>query len=285
MTLEEERSALNAWAGTFLRVLNASPTLAPLSEDASLTSITFPRVIRPEDLLGVYGHFHHHPAMEEHVRQLGFGWDATGRLRTSPTPLSLKARREALGFGHCGYDVQLFAEGRSSLPLGRWLTLYLDGVMPLQVSTPEWYEACLSGQTPLSAVNRLRFQLMSLAHDLTVHALNYHLIPRTAIDDWRARITASVPDRVAAWKEPGAAAPLTLTYFLDNDLNRYCYAAWCLTPSPDAFSEIFLRPANYDQLLRALEIRLQETHAGRGDVPGGNTDAMGQLQATTFELR
>lgn len=282
--LPDERAALTAWADAFTELLNARPTFASLASD-ELTAITFPPVIRPEELLGSNGHFRHHPAMVEHVRGLGFDWDAGGRIRTAPTPGTFNRLVDALGFSNVGFRPQLFVEGRSAMPLGRWLTLVLDGVLPLQVSTPEWSAACLTGQTALSAVSRLRLQVTSLAHDLTVHVLNYHLIPRASVAEMRARIEATVPDRVASWREPGAGAPLTLSYFIDNDLNRYCYAVWCLTKKPADFAAIFQAPGNIDQLWTALSIRLEETATGKGDVPDGNTDRMGPLRPTTFELK
>ena len=80
------------------------------------------------------------------------------------------------------------------------------------------------------------------------------------------------------------AAPLTLTYFYDNDLNRYCYAVWSRCKQPRDFAAIFLAKRNYDQLVAVLEIRLDETKSGRGDVASGEFDEMGKLAETAFDV-
>jgi hypothetical protein len=125
---------------------------------------------------------------------------------------------------------------------------------------------------------------MSLAHDLSVHALNYHLVPHATVADLAHRIRAAVPDRYAAWSRPGTITPLTLTYFYDNDFNRYTYAVWCRCERPEDFAAIFTAQRNYDQLVAALAVRLEETKAGRGDVASGDFDDVGALAETSFQV-
>ena len=79
-------------------------------------------------------------------------------------------------------------------------------------------------------------------------------------------------------------APLTLTYFYDNDFNRYTYAVWCRSERPEDFGPRFVAARNFDQLLAALDVRLEETKAGRGDVASGDFDEMGKLAETSFDV-
>jgi hypothetical protein len=130
----------------------------------------------------------------------------------------------------------------------------------------------------------LRFHFASFAHDLTVHALNYHLVPRACIEAFRARIVAAMPDRVASWRAPGAPGPLTLTTFYDNDLNRYGYAVWSRSDGPRDFARNFADPRNFDQLLGCLDRRIDETLRGLGDVPSGDTHDLAPLVPCAFEV-
>jgi hypothetical protein len=158
------------------------------------------------------------------------------------------------------------------------------GVITLLVNAPAYYESLLGNRNRQRARADPRWGLLSVAHDLSVHALNYHLIPHDAVADLAARIRAALPERAAAWRE-SALAPLTLTYFYDNDFNRYTYAVWCRCERPEDFASIFLARRNYDQLIAALEVRVAETRSGRGDVPSGDFDDMEELAETSFDVQ
>jgi hypothetical protein len=46
-----------------------------------------------------------------------------------------------------------------------------------------------------------------------------------------------------------------------------------------------MKPQSYEQLLAALDVRLQETLAGIGDVPSGQVEDMKQpMQPTKFDI-
>ena len=171
------------------------------------------------------------------------------------------------------------------MPLGPWLLRYMGGAMTILVNAPAFYGALLRPGQPPYRRDDARWGLLSVGHDLSVHALNYHLIPHAAVADLAARIRAAVPQRHASWSEPSAVAPLTLTYFYDNDFNRYTYAVWCRCERPRDFAAIFAATRNYDQLVAALELRLAETRAGRGDIASGDFDDMGPLAETTFDVQ
>jgi hypothetical protein len=221
--------------------------------------------------------------MAEHVRRLGFEWDDDGRIMTVPAPGAFNARLAAIGVKQAGFRMAYANAMAHSMPLGPWLLRYMDGTITLLVNAPAYYESLLGNRLEQGTRADPRWGLLSVAHDLSVHALNYHLIPHAAVTDLAARIRAALPERVATWRE-SALAPLTLTYFYDNDFNRYTYAVWCRCERPDEFGAIFLARRNYDQLLAALDVRLAETKTGRGDVPSGDFDDMEKLADTTFDV-
>ena len=169
------------------------------------------------------------------------------------------------------------------MPLGPWLKRYMHGVITLLVNAPSFYDDLVQRASDQERAGA-RWGMSSIAHDLSVHALNYHLIPDAAVDDLAGRIRAALPARYADWSRAEASAPLTLTYFYDNDFNRYTYGVWCNCERPEDFAAIFLAERNYAQLVAALEIRLRETEAGIGDVASGVVDDMGPLTPTSFEI-
>jgi hypothetical protein len=161
---------------------------------------------------------------------------------------------------------------------------YLSGSLPVHVASAGWYAQPLGYGDGKLAPEPVSWHLTSLAHDLTVHAQNYQLVPHASIADLRERIIAAMPQRHAAWQQPGGAAPLTMSFFLDNDLNRYCYAVWCRCQSPSEFGARFREERNYRQLLGALERRIAETLAGKGDAPSGRTEDMPPLEPVEFRI-
>jgi len=171
------------------------------------------------------------------------------------------------------------------MPLGPWLLRYMDGTITVLVNSARFYESLRRPECGPQERERARWGLLSVAHDLSVHALNYHLIPHTAVVELGNRIRAALPERCCDWRRPETVAPLTMTYFFDNDLNRYAYSVWCRCRRPADFAPLFTAPRNFDQLLAALAVRLDETRQGRGDVASGEFDEMGPLTETSFEVR
>lgn len=282
-TTDQDAALLGPWAQAFARICGEPVVFDPLDPsraDAGLR-MTFPQVFQPIELLGGIGHFQRSGTMVEHVRRMGFEWDENGRVRRVPAPGAFNVRLRTHGLENAGFQIAYANDTAESIPLGPWLRRYMGGTITVLVNAPAFYEA-LANVRPHEG---MRWGLMSLAHDLSVHALNYHLVPHAAIDDLANRIRASVPERYAAWAQPETITPLTLTYFYDNDFNRYTYAVWCYCERPESFASIFLAKRNYDQLLAALEVRLQETKAGRGDVASGVIGDMEPLAETSFDVR
>jgi hypothetical protein len=284
-TIEDDAALLGPWVRAFEALCGGPVDLEPLDPDdpGAGQRLSFPRVFDPIDLVGGTGHFRQRRAMAEHVRRMGFEWDADGRVLTVPAPGAFNARLGKLGVEQAGFRLAHANGTAHAMPLGPWLLRYMDGLITVLVNAPAYYDSLLGGRLGRSRADP-RWGLLSVAHDLSVHALNYHLIPHAAVADLARRIRAALPERAAAWAEPAATAPLTLTYFYDNDLNRYTYAVWCRSERPGDFGSIFLAPHNYEQLLAALEIRLAETRSGRGDVPSGDFDDMEKLADTSFRV-
>ena len=283
-TIDDDAAHLGPWAAAFEAVCGEAVAVRPLdaADPAAGHSLTFPRVFTPIELIGGIGHFERSAALREHVRRLGFEWDADGRVMTVPAPGALNARLATLGLPAAGLRVAYAGACTPAMPLGPWLLRYLDGVITVLINAPAFYGALLRAAP--HERDQARWGLMSTAHDLSVHALNYHLIPHSAVADLAERIRSAVPERYAAWSEPDAGAPLTLTYFFDNDLNRYTYAVWCRCERAEDFAAVFRAPHNYAQLVAALQARLAETQAGIGDVASGDFDDMAPLAETTFDL-
>lgn len=277
---------LAPWAAAFEAVYGWGPTARDIARDelpgADLFTLTFRPDFEPIEMIGGTGHFAHRAAMAAHVRRMGFDW-ADGRVITAPSPETLNALADAIVGPGEGYRAGYIVEDRRNLTLGRWLLRYLEGRVPVHVASEGFYRAIPAG--PRWINEGLRFHFGSFAHDLTVHALNYHLIPRRFIDAVRDRVVAALPERHAAWHAPGAEGPLTLTTFFDNDINRYGYDVWSRSETPRDFARVFLAERNLAQIMACLDLRLDETLRGLGDVPSGDTKDMHPLAAFGFTIQ
>jgi hypothetical protein len=243
----------------------------------------FPTVFDPPELAGRTGHFDHMPQMVSVAQSLGFDWPDGKFIHVVPTPESFNTMLRATNEDSFGYDLAYLKSDSETLPTGPWLALYLSGTIPIHVASEAFYKKKIASARDPGSLGALQFHLVSTGHDLSVHALNYHLIPRSCVTAIREQIYGSIPERASEWAD-GGDAPLTLTYFLDNDLNRFCYAVWCRSSSPEQFREIFAAPTNNDQLMNILDARLEETKAGKGDVASGDTNDMPALAHREFQI-
>lgn len=279
--MSSERANLDAWARAFRRVLGWAPAIADAPGDLPGTVLRFDGPIEPVEMLGSTGHLAQSPALLAHARALGFDWDPQGVVRTVPSPDTFNARADRLLPPGVGYRMGYVRHGRRNMALGGFLLTYLDGRVPVQLAPEEFYVEVARRAGEVTA-GELGFHFTSFAHDLSVHALNYQVIPAALREAVRARITEALPERVAAWREPEAPGPLTLTTFFDNDLNRFAYAVW--TASESLADAVGIAAAHGAQLLACLDHRIEETRAGLGDVPSGDTADMRPLSPWSFAV-
>ncbi len=283
--IAEERGRLGPWVRAFEAVYGWAPELRDFDRDVpDGFTITIRPEVEPVELLGGTGHFRHRPAMTAHVRRMGYAWTDAQRVVTMPSPATFNALADKLAPAGDGYRVRVHRDPGRNLALGPFLTSYLEGFVPAHVADGALYAGVAADPRRAPGRGDLRFHFASFAHDLTVHALNYHLVPRACIEAFRERIERAMPERVAAWREPGATGPLTLTTFFDNDLNRYGYAVWSRSEGPGDFARRFADPRNLAQLLDCLARRIDETLRGLGDVPSGDTHDMPPLVPCEFEV-
>jgi hypothetical protein len=280
----DERQVMARWAKAFAAVTGWAPRLDALDgageEDFTLT---FEQRLEPVEMLGGTGHFAHRPKLVAHLGRMGFRWSDAGRVLTVPSPETFNRLADRLLPPDTGYRVGVIMRDRPKLALGPWMRMYLSGRVPVQLSTPGFYDALLASRGATPDREELRFQFESFAHDLTVHALNYQLIPRVAMDALTRRIVDALPERFAAWEHPDALGPLTLTTFFDNDLNRFCYAVWSQSEDPPSFAATFLD--HLPRLTACLDVRIEETRQGLGDVPDEDTQNLAPLSVWDFDLR
>ncbi len=285
MSPAEERSSLAPWVAAFEAVYGWAPTFAPFDAlvEGGYTLEVLP-VFSPIELLGGTGHFRHRPRMVDHVKRLGFGWNDGQRIVRMPSPATLNALLDRLVTPGDGYRVRVLRDEGRNLALGPYLAACLDGFVPLHLAGGSFYPAIAADRAGSAGRGDLRFHFASFAHDLTVHGLNGHLVPRAAIEAVRVAFERALPGRHEAWRDPASSAPLTLATFFDNDLNRYGYAVWARCERPEDFAALYLEARNFKQLLGCLEVRLDETRRGLGDVPSGDTKDMAPLTPCEFQM-
>ena len=203
-TFDDERAFFAYWAPAFEAIMGA-PVVVDDRGPADIR-LTFPRVFDQIDLIGNTGFFAHRPSMVRYVRELGYDWEEDGRILTCPSPATLNARFDAMVGPDVGWRLGFVVEESGTMAMGPFLRRYLDGFLPIHAGTATFYQTTASAA---HARGIYGFHFCSVAHDLSVHALNYHMVPRWAVDRIRTAVSDAMPDRFAAWAAPGATAPLT----------------------------------------------------------------------------
>jgi hypothetical protein len=281
VVVDEERANLEVWAEAFGRVLGWAPRVVDAPGDPPGTALVFHGPVEPVEMLGSTGHLAQSPALLAHARVMGFGWDASGVVRTVPSPDTFNRRAARLLPPGAGYRMGYDRSERRNMALGGFLLRYLDGCVPVQLAPPSFYREVLARAGEVTA-GELGFHFTSFAHDLSVHALNYQVVPAGLRAAIRARVTTALPARVAAWEGPEAPGPLTLTAFFDNDVNRFCYAVWTASDTVD--EALRVAESHSAQLLACLDHRIAETLAGKGDVASGDTHDLDPLAPWAFAV-
>lgn len=279
--VDDERANLTVWAEAFGRVLGWAPRVVDAAGEPPGTALVFDGPIDPVEMLGSTGHLAQSPALLAHARAMGFDWDAAGVVRTVPSPDTFNQRAAQRLPPGAGYRMGYDRSERRNMALGGFLLRYLDGCVPVQLAPPGFYREVLARAGGVTR-GELGFHFTSFAHDLSVHALNYQVMPAALRASIRARVVEALPARVASWAAPEAPGPLTLTAFFDNDVNRFCYAVWTASDTVD--EALRVAEAHGAQLLACLDRRIAETVAGKGDVDSGDTHDMHPLDPWTFSV-
>ncbi len=164
---------------------------------------------------------------------MGFDWDASGVVRTVPSPDTFNRRAARLLPEGAGYRMGYDRSERRNMALGGFLLRYLDGLVPVQLAPPSFYREVLARAGEVTA-GELGFHFTSFAHDLSVHALNYQVMPASLREAIRARVRrVAARARGVVGRSPRRRGQLTLTAFFDNDVNRFCYAVWTASDAVD----------------------------------------------------
>jgi hypothetical protein len=285
----EEAEYLAPWLDACGRAFGSRPEITTYEHPSlegcgPLFQIHMPPVFDPPELAGNARAFLHQPKMVTHVRSLGFAWNEEGWIHSFPTPASFNAMMTKISADDCGLNVVYVQNSSMTAPMGKWLREYMSGRIMVHVANGSFYDQCLSSMPQGMRHRGLEFHLVSLGHDLSVHALNYHRIPKECLRAFDAKIRETVPERIPEWEADNAAIPLTLSMFFDNDLNRYCYDVLCVAEDQKGFTEHFGKDSNFAQLMGALETRLQETLDGKGDVQSQDTNDMEPLAQVCFRI-
>jgi hypothetical protein len=291
---EDEREFLEPWLDGFERAHGVRPQLRRLDKPTAnapddLWSVTFPMVFQSSEDIGQAATFRHMPRMVEHVRRMGFDWDAQGRILTIPTPCTYNALLPIVAGPDCGYEAFYVREDVPMISLGPWLRAYAAGRQPLHVGSSAFYRQPYQtpNEGPIKNFSEpsLRWHVTAFMHDVSVHLLNYHLVPRRCILDIGRRIREAMADRFEGWSAPRSMAPFTLTWFFDFDINSYCYGVWCRAEGPERFGPIFAAESNYSQLLAALQQRIEEVKDGTTDALVPYMNMMGTKLRQEFCVR
>jgi hypothetical protein len=258
------RGSLRAWE----RRVGRAPRVLEIAPDAH--AIGFPDPSTHAHLPGGYWwsaprSFLERRAFRDYLAGLGFRADADGVVRTVPTPASFMRLAARQGLPAPALVPVLRETWRPSLPGRRWLSFVLRGELPINVLPERLYTLYLAtGRTPLRWID-LGLQvtdLGELAHDMGVHVLAMHRLPRSFLDDLRGWTRARLG---------GASrrAVEGLVGLFEGELTRACQETWQGLDAPGEFEAAF--QARRPELEERLAARFP---ARSGRSPGRAGDAL-----------
>lgn len=194
------------------------PTVCALDAAVPAFVVRYPRL--PPESLPRGGYLYQapqqflQPPLVQHLASLGFFVDDDLVVRTVPTPATFERLMQLAGFADRGYRAALVRTPSTSMPPAAWLSHVIDGRFPINIAS-RWFHAAsrIARRTPLARAFRVEpADLGLLVHDVGVHILATHLLPRTDIRDIGQRLQGRRPARAAA--------------FFEGDLTRYCQELW-----------------------------------------------------------
>lgn len=242
----------------FERYFGDAPRFVALSDGDEGYAVEFPAPDRaPADATFFFAPppcFRRRRVLSTLLRELGFRVHDDGRLRTVPTPATHVARAPR----HQGFVPRLMPMDSLLVEPGKWLELYLEGVLPINVGTADLYrrsQPLLTLRTP----HRLWCEhFFALAHDASVHLLATHRVPKARIAELGARVGAA-HRRCEDAGRPDAREPLVRFY--EQDLVSACQEIWERVATPERFGDAFDEKAPRRDLDQRLSRRLAESES------------------------
>lgn len=190
----------------------------------------------------------HRRRMRRYFASLGFVADAHGFPRTVPTPTTF-----ALALGPASDRARvrprMIAGVSASLRPIHWGMLVRRNLLPVTVA-PRYSAEIHRRIRDIRPLQNIPCDVGMLAHDMSVHALALHAVPREAWDE----LVAIGYERVLARPWSIFAGPWgvleRIANFFEGSITTHCWAAWKEADEPDEFAERFV--PHFDALLDEL---------------------------------
>lgn len=174
----------------------------------------------------------HRRAFRRYFGALGCAY-LDGVPRTVPTPATFeRAVRRALGRGPA--LVPCLERGRRpSTEPERWAARVAEHVLPIGVA-PRWAVELHRQLRRSERLSRVPVDVGMLAHDMSLHALGLHAIPKERWEAlaWRAR------ERL---RTGGRSAARRVAELFESTVTKAAWDAWNEAETPDAFAAAFER--------------------------------------------
>ncbi len=228
--LGAEGALLADTVDAFARCYGA-PLEAVWLEGDEAPSVGFPPVVTDQEVL-MYAPppFRQDAHTIAYLEDLGFAVDARDRVFAVPVPSAFARRRARLGVdGGLAPELRVL---RGALYSPRaWLGEIARGVFPMNVHGGVARLLASVSRGPMLASHRrkLHNHFHALGHDMGMHALAMHRVPRARMAELR-RLA-----RVALAR--GRAKPAAS--FFEERLTRACVETWARTARPEAFEARF----------------------------------------------
>lgn len=239
--LGAEGALLSDTIDAFARGYGAPLEAVWLEGDAA-PSIGFPPVVTGQEVL-MYAPppFRQDARGAAYLEDLGFAVDARERVFAVPTPSAFARRRARLGIDG-GLRPELRVLHGTLYSARAWLAAIAGGAFPINVHGAVARVLARAARLPLHASHRAKLHnhFHALGHDMGMHALAMHRVPRARMAELR-RLA-----RVAIAR--GRARPAAS--FFEERLTRACVDAWAAVRAPGDFEARF--EGAYGELRREL---------------------------------
>lgn len=200
------------------------------------------------------------PSCAAYLRRLGYACDDGGCLRTVPLPSTFIAARHSLGLDGLGLTPVLVARHSMACFDRRWLASNTRAELAINLGTRLYYALARPVRSLVSLLSpSIRQEWIShfttLGHDMSIHLLSTHLVPRVALFHIGERA------RAAMRRLPRArplAAPRPLLEFYDTDLFLYARERWERVDKIEDLPAALAAEDGLGDLLDRLERRISD---------------------------